>query len=211
MTIPHVHFSPLPSSTAAYILSPGKHSTSSAVAVPERTFGVPGLELLMTSVPGLRHSSGVDAPICRAVERPRSERHGVCSPPCLTDIRSLRSKPVLSGSQGNPEQFMKVPQVASRGGRTLLTLCAHASSTQRSPGLGGDHSGGPVVGFHARHEKRLSLSRQSSQGEWDAWDLDLSSRTQLSSLSTSSISVSTHRARHPPKRTVAAITRSSRR
>ena len=211
MTILCVHLSPLPSSAAAYSPGSGGLSPPSVVAVPERTVGVPGLKLLMKSAPCVGHSTGGDAPICRAVARPRSEQDGTCRAPCVTDIRSLWSKPVLSGNQGNPELFTKVPYVTPRGGRIPLTLRAHARSTRRSSGLGKGTTCCPVAGFHSRHENRLSVSRQSSQGGRDAWGLDLSSGTQPSSLSTSSSSVSTHRARYPPKVTETAATRSPRR
>ena len=68
MTIPRVHFTPLPSSAAAYSTPPGGHTTPSAVAVPEGTFGVPGLELLMTERAGLAtfiRRRCTDMPCCR--------------------------------------------------------------------------------------------------------------------------------------------------
>ena len=208
MTIPRVHLSPLHSSATAYILSPGGHSTPSAVAVPERTFGVPGPERLVKSVPGLRHSSGGDASIHRAVERPRPERRGTSRLPGMTDSRRLQSRPVQYGSQRSPDPFTKVLRVAPGGGCTPLRLRAYASSTRSSSGLGRDPSGGPVAGFHTRHEKCLTISRQSSQ---DEWGLDLRAGAHPASLNSSSCSVSTHRVRHSPKRTVAAATKSSRR
>ena len=211
MTIPHVHFSPLPSSAASYFPAPDGHTTPSASTVSERTFGFQGLELLMTSVPGLRHSSGGDAQICRAVARLRSAQGRICRPPCMASSLSLRSNPVLPEDQGNPALFMRVPRVPPQGDRTPLKLHAQAISTRRSPGLSRGPSRGSGAGFHARNEKCLSLSRQSSQGEWDARDLDLSSRTQLSSLNSSPFSVSTHQVRYPQKGTETAVTKSLRR